>query len=201
MLHQLYQGLIKHLLGWLSAACGGAEIDARCCRLPPNHHIHLFSKGIICLSCISKTKHTQICHFHLGICLPNNLNLLNDTLDLFHKNKDIFIDLSIHSNFNLSKLYAARHYSAMIMMFGTMDNYNTEYTERLHIDFMKDTYHTTNHKDKFVQIMQWLKCEKIMRHDKYVNWRYACASEEVSGLTCTNEMSQPDKHLMSSTSI
>jgi hypothetical protein len=78
VLHQLYQGLIKHLLGWLSVACGGAKIDAWCCRLPPNHHIHLFSKGITCLSCISGTEHAQICHFLLGIvigiCLPNNLN-------------------------------------------------------------------------------------------------------------------------------
>ncbi|KAG1823723.1 uncharacterized protein BJ212DRAFT_1262785, partial [Suillus subaureus] len=29
-LHQLYQGLVKHLLGWLSEAFGAAEIDARC---------------------------------------------------------------------------------------------------------------------------------------------------------------------------
>ncbi|KAG2053928.1 hypothetical protein BDR06DRAFT_982598 [Suillus hirtellus] len=28
ILHQLYQGLIKHLLGWLAQACGAAEIDA-----------------------------------------------------------------------------------------------------------------------------------------------------------------------------
>ncbi|KAG1764282.1 hypothetical protein EV702DRAFT_1182605 [Suillus placidus] len=39
VLHQLYQGLIKHLLGWLTQACGAAEIDAQCRRLPPNHHI------------------------------------------------------------------------------------------------------------------------------------------------------------------
>jgi len=174
VLHQLYQGLIKHLLGWLSAACGGAEIDARCHRLPPNHHIHLFSKGITCLSRISGTEHAQICHFLLGIVigirLPNNLNvgcllqavqglldflylaqypchsseslqLLDDALNLFHENKDIFIDLGICSNFNLPKLHATHHYSAMIMMFGTMDNYNTEYTEQLHINFAKDAYH------------------------------------------------------------
>jgi hypothetical protein len=189
VLHQLYQGLIKHLLGWLSAAWGGAKIDAQCHHLPSNHPIHLFSKGITCLSCISRTEHAQICHFLLGIVigihLPNNLNvghllqavqglldflylaqypyhsseslqLLDDTLNLFHENKDIFIDLSIHSNFNLPKLHATCHYSAMIMMFGMMDNYNTEYTEQLHIDFAKDTYCTTNHKDEFVQIMQWL---------------------------------------------
>ncbi|KAG2126326.1 uncharacterized protein EDB93DRAFT_1243842 [Suillus bovinus] len=180
VLHQLYQGLIKHLLGWLMAACGAAKIDARCRRLPPNHHIHLFTKGITCLLHISGTEHSQICRFLLGIVigiqLPNNLNanqllravqglldflylaqylchsletlqLLNDALGLFHENKDIFIDL---------------------------DNYNTDHTERLHIDYAKDTYHATNHKDEFVQMTWWLKCkEKIPRHDKYVIWRLA----------------------------
>ncbi|KAG1791568.1 uncharacterized protein HD556DRAFT_1432897 [Suillus plorans] len=211
VLHQLYQGLIKHLLGWLSAACGAAELDARCCCLPPNHHIHLFRKGITSLSRISGTEHAQICCFLLGIVigirLPNNLNagrllravrglldflylaqypchssetlqLLDDTLDLFHDNKDIFIELGVRSNFNLPKLHATRHYSAMIMMLGTTDNYNTEYTERLHIDFAKDAYRATNHKDEFVQMTRWLeRKEKIMRHDKYVNWRHAGVEE------------------------
>jgi hypothetical protein len=78
VLHQLYQGLIKHLLGWLSAACGAAKIDACCRHLPPNHHIHLFTKGITSLLRISGTEHAQICRFLLsimiGIRLPNNLN-------------------------------------------------------------------------------------------------------------------------------
>lgn len=34
ILHQLYQGLVKHLLTWLSDPCGSAEIDARCHCLP-----------------------------------------------------------------------------------------------------------------------------------------------------------------------
>ncbi|KAG1746060.1 hypothetical protein EDD22DRAFT_981986 [Suillus occidentalis] len=222
VLRQLYQGLIKHLLGWLSATCGGAEIDARCRHLPPNHHIHLFSKGITCLSRISGTEHAQICRFLLGIVigirLPNNLNagrllravqglldflylaqypchsleslqLLDDALDLFHENKDIFVDLGIRSNFNLPKLHAARHYSAMIMMFGTTDNYNTEYTERLHIDFAKDAYRATNHKDEFVQMMRWLKRkEKIICHDKYINWRCAGAEETMPYHLCPPDM-------------
>lgn len=93
------------------------------------------------------------------------------THDLFHKNKNIFIDLGIHLNLNLPKLHATHHFSAMIMMFDTMDNYNTEYTKQLHINLMKNAYCATNHKDEFVQMMWWLKCkEKIMCHDKYVNW-------------------------------
>ncbi|KAG1721776.1 hypothetical protein EDB19DRAFT_1960263 [Suillus lakei] len=215
VLHQLYQGLIKHLLGWLSAACGAAEIDAWCHCLPPNHHIHLFSKGITCLSCISRTEHTQIGCFLLGIVigirLPNNLNvgrlldflylaqypchssetlqLLDDALNLCHKNKDIFIDLGIRSNFNLPKLHAAHHYPAMIMMFGMTDNYNTEYTERLHIDFAKDAYHATNHKDEFVQMTCWLeRKEKILRHDKYVNWQCAGVEETIPYHSCPPDM-------------
>ena len=39
ILHQLYQGLLKHVIGWVQAVSGDAEIDAWCRRLPPNHHI------------------------------------------------------------------------------------------------------------------------------------------------------------------
>ena len=39
ILHQLYQGVIKHVISWVHSACRDAEIDARCRRLPPNHNI------------------------------------------------------------------------------------------------------------------------------------------------------------------
>jgi hypothetical protein len=59
----------------------------------------------------------------------------------------------------------------MIMLFGSTDNYNTEYTEQLHIDLAKDAYHATNHNDKFAQMTCWLeRKEKILRHQKYVSW-------------------------------
>ncbi|KAG2345891.1 hypothetical protein BDR05DRAFT_1012129 [Suillus weaverae] len=205
ILHQLYQGLVKHLLSWLAQACGPAEIDARCQRLPPNHHIRLFMKGITGLSRVSGTEHAQICRFLLGIIidiqLPENLasacllravrgllnflylaqypchssetlSLLDDALALFHDNKEIFVDLGIRNHFNLPKLHATRHYASMIRLYGTTDNYNTEYTERLHIDLTKDAYRATNHKDEFAQMTQWLeRKEKILRHDKFIEWR------------------------------
>ncbi|KAG1858579.1 hypothetical protein C8R48DRAFT_755592 [Suillus tomentosus] len=187
------------------------DIDARCRRLPPNHHIRLFTKGITCLSRVSGTEHAQICRFILGIIidirLPNNLNAgrllravrglldflylaqypchssetlhsLDEALDLFHQNKDIFIQLGIRNNFNLPKLHAGRHYHLMITLFGTTDNYNTEYTERLHIDLAKDAYRATNHKDEFIQMTRWLeRKEKILRHQKFVSW--CLAGEQV----------------------
>jgi hypothetical protein len=57
ILHQLYQGLVKHLIAWLKSAFSEAELDARCKRLPPNHNIRLFMKGISVLSRVSGTEH------------------------------------------------------------------------------------------------------------------------------------------------
>ena len=37
ILHQLYQGVIKHLVGWLQKVCGADEINACCRRMPWNH--------------------------------------------------------------------------------------------------------------------------------------------------------------------
>ncbi|KAG2054972.1 hypothetical protein BDR06DRAFT_989288 [Suillus hirtellus] len=184
ILHQLYQGLVKHLLGWLAQACRPNEIDVRCQRFPPNHHICLFMKGITGLSHMSGTEHAQICCFLLGVIidarLPGNypchssetLSLLDEALVLFHDNKEIFIDLGIWNHFNLPKLHATRHYVSMIRFFGTTDNYNTEYTERLHIDLAKDAYHATNRKDEFMQMTQWLeRKEKIVCHAKFIHWQ------------------------------
>ncbi|KAG1794381.1 uncharacterized protein HD556DRAFT_1431983 [Suillus plorans] len=178
ILHQLYQGLVKHLIAWLSKACSSEEIDARCRCLPPNHHIRHFMKGITTLSRLSGTEHNQICRFLLGIIidirLPNNMSsarllravrglldflylaqypchssetlaFLNEALELFHENKDIFVDLGIRNSFNLPKLHFVLHYTHMIQI--------TEYMERLHIDLAKDAY------------------QKILRHEQYIQWR------------------------------
>ncbi|KAG2046998.1 hypothetical protein BDR06DRAFT_985351 [Suillus hirtellus] len=198
ILHQLYQGLVKHLLTWLSDACSSMEIDAQCRRLPPNHHIRLFMKGITTLSCVSGTEHNQICRFLLSIIidisLPNNMSsarllcaicglldffisfsmlvLLDEVLNLFDDNKDIFIDLGIRNSFNLPKLHFTAHYVHTIQMYGTMDNYNTEYTECLHIDLAKDAYRSMNHRNELGQMTTWLEWrEKIFRHKKYIQWR------------------------------
>jgi len=54
-----------------------------------------------------------------------------------------------------------------------MDNYNTEQSEHLHIDFAKNAYHTSNHKDEYPQMMLWLeRHEKVQQHAKFVKWRW-----------------------------
>ncbi|KAF8500501.1 hypothetical protein F5888DRAFT_1793628 [Russula emetica] len=184
ILHQLYQGVIRHLISWIKECCGSAEIDARCRRLPPNHNIRLFMKGI--------STHSRMASVLLGLIIsirlpggrsPSRLlravhGLLNflflaqypmhttETLKLLQD------ALNICDNFNIPKLHFLNHYLMYIELFGTTDNCNTEYTERLHIDLAKDAWDATNGKDEFPQMTVWLeRHEKIFRHAKYIKWR------------------------------
>ncbi len=79
ILHQLHQGVLKHLLKWLSKAYGATEIDACCCWLFPNHHIHIFSNRITGLSRMTGKEHDLMSRILLGLIvgmqLPNHLNL------------------------------------------------------------------------------------------------------------------------------
>ena len=202
ILHQLYQGLLKHLIGWIRAICGDAEIDARCRRLPPNHHIRLFMKGISHLSRVTGTEHDQISRFLLALVadvrLPHGhsnarlvrtvravldfiylarypihtsetLAQMNNALHTFHLNRDILVSLGIRNDFNIPKLHNSGHYFELIQLYGTADNFNTEFTERLHIDLAKDAYASTNFKDEFPQMTRWLdRKERIMHHEKYI---------------------------------
>ncbi|KAJ7504642.1 hypothetical protein B0H11DRAFT_1709428 [Mycena galericulata] len=205
ILHQLYQGIVKHLISWLKECCGEAEIDARCHRLPPNHNIRLFMKGISNLSRVTGKEHDQISRFLLGIIidvrLPDNLSPtqllgavrgildfvylaqyplhtdeamspLDDALDQFHENKSVFVVLGVRNDFNLPKLHSCKHYVMYIKLYGTKDNYNTEYTERLRIGLAKEAYRSTSFKDEFPQMTLWLeRKEKIYRHEKFIQWK------------------------------
>ncbi|KAI0684824.1 hypothetical protein BC835DRAFT_1461247 [Cytidiella melzeri] len=155
ILHQLYQGIVKHLVAWLIEAFGAAKIDARCHRMPPNHHIQIFGNRISSLSKVTGHEHDQ-----LGLVL--DMPPLDGTVSPAPVVRCVRAILDF--------LYLAQYPS--IRLFGTTDNFNTEYTERLHIDFTKDAYRATNKKDGFTQMTVWLeRREKIYRHDQFVNWR------------------------------
>ncbi|PPQ73776.1 hypothetical protein CVT26_011510, partial [Gymnopilus dilepis] len=58
--------------------------------------------------------------------------------------------------------HSLHHYIESIKLFGTTDNYNTEFFERLHIDFTKLGWRASNHRDEFPQMIRWLsRREKI----------------------------------------
>ncbi|KAF9487129.1 hypothetical protein BDN71DRAFT_1405152 [Pleurotus eryngii] len=204
VLHQQHQGVIKHLVSWVTQICTPAEVDARAERLPENHGIRIFHKGISSLSRLSGTEHKQISSFLLGLLIDapipasdckrlirstralldfsyisqfpihstETLRLLDSTLSRFHNEKSIFIKYGIREHFNIPKIHSLAHYSRAITLFGATDNYSTESTECLHIDFAKDAYNATNHKDEYPQMTKWLeRREKVMLHEKYIIWR------------------------------
>ncbi|KIJ12606.1 hypothetical protein PAXINDRAFT_14528 [Paxillus involutus ATCC 200175] len=73
----------------------------------------------------------------------------------------------------------------MIQQFGATDNYNTEYTERLHIDLAKDAYRATNHKDEYSQMTAWLeRQEKMVWHLNYIRWRTSPDNQPVEPIRC-----------------
>ncbi|THH18507.1 hypothetical protein EUX98_g8944, partial [Antrodiella citrinella] len=204
ILHQLYQGVIKHLVEWVKTAYSVEEIDARCRRLSPGHHVRVFTKGISSLYQLTGREHADIARILMGLVadmpLPDGaspvrlvravrgildflylaqypvhtadtLALLDEALDRFHDNKQVFIDLGVRTTWCIPKLHYLRHYAYLIRRLGTTDNFNTEYTERLHIDLAKDAYEATNAKDEFPQMTRWLeRREKIFRHERYIVW-------------------------------
>ena len=142
VLHQLLQGIVKHLVHWL-AVLGSEEIDARCRCLPPNHNARHFYKGITGLSRLTGQEHKDICCIVLGLVvdLPlaevwflahltravwalldfiylsqysvhttESLDALDATLNQFHMEKEIFINLGVWEHSNLPKLHSLIHY-------------------------------------------------------------------------------------------
>ncbi|KAH7877289.1 uncharacterized protein C8R40DRAFT_1040909 [Lentinula edodes] len=196
ILHQMYQGVMKHLIG---------EVDARVRRLPPNHSVRQFHKGILTLSQVSGMEHRAMCTFLLGIiidvphltprqsyalstatralldflylaCYPihsnESLDILEQALQTFHDHKQVFIDLNVRQHFNVPGVHFMCRCVCAIELFGMCDNYNTETTERLHINFAKDAYRATNRKDEYAQMTKWLeRQEKIGYHSTYIAWR------------------------------
>jgi hypothetical protein len=199
ILHQLLQGVLRHLLSWLTKALGHAEIDVRSRRQLPNHHTRIFTEGITGLSRITGKERDLMSRFLLALvismCLQNDFNSsrlvralrafldflflarlcrhsthtlhqLKNALKMFHDNKSIFVNLNIHKNFKIPKLHSLHHYASSIKLFGTTDNYNTQYTEHFHSTLSKPAYCASNKRDELPQMTSWLKRrEKVYQQD------------------------------------
>lgn len=204
VLHELYQGIIKHLLEWVIDIAGANEVDARFARMTPHHNTRVFVKGVSHLQRVTGREHSQIASVLLGVVVglkskdggnlaplvrcvralmdflqlalypihsDTTLLQMQDALTLFHRDKDIFVQYGV-TNMLIVKLHKLGHYVLAIQQYGTTDNYNTEYSERLHIDYAKEAYRASNRKGEvYDQMVNWLgRQEKIMRHQRYIDW-------------------------------
>ncbi|KAF8814828.1 hypothetical protein BYT27DRAFT_7081830 [Phlegmacium glaucopus] len=199
VLHQLYQGIFKHIISWCQLILKPAELDRRIRALPIGYGLRKFKNGISALSQISGSERKNMAKILLG-CLVGKipriglqaikaaldfiylaqytthdtvtLGYLQDALNDFHKHKIYFINAGVRDNLNIPKFHSLLHYIEAIELFGTTDNYNTEMFERLHIDFAKNGWRASNQRDEFPQMIRWLsRQEKVDIFDNILTTR------------------------------
>ncbi|KAG8767118.1 hypothetical protein FRC12_006437 [Ceratobasidium sp. 428] len=85
-----------------------------------------------------------------------------DILD-FYESQDVFINggkrgmVKDERGFNkIRKIHMLTHYPYLIRQLGAPEGFNTEITERLHIDFVKKPWATTNHVNATQQMIAYL---------------------------------------------
>ncbi|KAK0223918.1 hypothetical protein IW262DRAFT_1547637 [Armillaria fumosa] len=110
-----------------------------------------------------------------------SLKKLEDSWFTFHEEKAVFVELGIRGHFNIPKIHAMSHYVSMICNYGSAGGYNTEASERLHIDYVKIAYNASNKKDYIRQMTTWMRrreaVEKFQRFLQYAVDEY-CEAEE-----------------------
>ncbi|KAN0136268.1 hypothetical protein V8E53_005873 [Lactarius tabidus] len=100
-----------------------------------------------------------------------SLKAMDAALCRFHENKDILIELEVRRGFIIPKLHSLIHYTRSIALFGAADNYNTEQSERLHIECAKKGFRASNFKDETKQMTTWMeRQETINHHAEFLNW-------------------------------
>ncbi|KAG9095571.1 hypothetical protein FS749_010202 [Ceratobasidium sp. UAMH 11750] len=91
----------------------------------------------------------------------DNLDKLEDDLAEFHELKDIFVSkggLDTKLGWDgIPKVHMLSHYVFMIREYGTTDGFNTEASERLHIDYVKIPYRASSKVDPVLQMVTWLQ--------------------------------------------
>jgi hypothetical protein len=203
LLHQLHRGVFKdHLLQWCQSIIGKAEVDQRYRAQTGHPTLRHFADGISGLSQTTGKEHKNMEKVFAGVIhgadarlvrsatalldfiylasLPvhtdASIAALENTLKKFHQDKDVFIELGgrDQEHFNLNKLHSLLHYGESIRSRGSLDGYNTEWSERLHIDYAKKGYRASNHVNYTPQMTKWLtRREKIVFFRRYLEFAQA----------------------------
>ncbi|KAJ7634868.1 hypothetical protein FB45DRAFT_830357 [Roridomyces roridus] len=200
-LHELHNGVFgDHIIKWANKATrgGSKEIDARFRALPPHPTLRHFKKGISLTTQWTGKEHKNMEKTYLGILAKatdpavqravrgildfihyahfevhsdDSLARLDAAWAAFHSNKQIFVSSKIRKHFRINKLHKLKHYVDAIRSRGTADGFNTENTERLHIDLAKAGYNASNRVAYTRQMAVWLaRQEAVHRFGTYLQW-------------------------------
>jgi hypothetical protein len=201
ILHQLHKGVFgDHVAAWAKKAsdCTTQEMDARFVAMTQHSTLRHFKKGISLTTqwtgaeykamekvflgilagsadpAVIKTVRALLdfIHYaHFEVHTDHSLEAMEDAWRRIHENKEVFVELEIRKHFNISKFHNIRHYLDSIRSRGTADAFNTEISERLHIDFAKAGYRASNRKNYLAQMTKWLnRMEAVHRFGTYLQW-------------------------------
>ncbi|THU92520.1 hypothetical protein K435DRAFT_906193 [Dendrothele bispora CBS 962.96] len=172
-LHQLYQGVLVHLINWVQKTMSKDELD-RCAQcLPPTYVSGSERKNIgkILLACLGLDTHpnaVKACKALLDFIYlalygshdEETLMYMEEALNDWYKSRDYFLEAGIQDDLNIPKFHSLLHYVDSIQKFGTIDNYNTELFEHLHIDFVKQRWRASNKCNHFAQMIQYSRPDR-----------------------------------------
>lgn len=106
------------------------------------------------------------------------LSYLQDSLDQFHRHKDVFVRLRLADDLDLPKVHSLQHYIDSIKLIGITGGASTEEFEHAHIGSAKIPWTLSNRRDALQQmILVTEREEKVKTHSTYVEyviWRKAC---------------------------
>ncbi|KAG8685595.1 hypothetical protein FRC11_010354, partial [Ceratobasidium sp. 423] len=188
-----------HLIKWVMTILGKSVMDKRYTSMPEAHGLWHFKNGIssvsqwtrrelkemikVLLLALSDADHrvVRVAHAlmdfmylaHRASLTDEDLDAMEDALRTFHDNKDVFKELgavTMDKGFHgIPKLHMISHYIHLIRELGTPDGYNTETSERLHIDFAKMGYRASNKVNATKQMALYIQqLEAIAMHAAYL---------------------------------